>query len=133
MNGNDRGSLSIVLGVLVLVTLAGAALVVDGGRAMAARRQAANTAEAAARVAMARSSLTSGFDPARAVDLAVDHAVRSGVAPDDVEVQVRTGPAGAPEVVVTITARRTTVFLALGGAEELTVRARGAATSVYDP
>jgi Flp pilus assembly protein TadG len=133
MSGNDRGSLSIVLGVLVLVTLAGAALVVDGGRAMAARRQAANTAEAAARVAMARSSLTSGFDPARAVDLAVDHAVRSGVAPADVEVQVRNGPAGAPEVVVTITARRTTVFLALGGAEELTVRARGAARSVYDP
>lgn len=130
---DDRGSLSIVLGVLVFVTLAGAALVVDGGRAMAARRQASNTAEAAARMAVARSSLTEGFDERRAVDLAVDHAVRSGVAPGDVEVQVRPGPGGAPEVVVTITARRTAVFLALGGADELTVRATGAAIAVYDP
>lgn len=128
----DRGSLTVMLGVLVLVTLGGGALVVDGGRAMAARRHAANTAEAAARTAVARTSLTDGFDPDRAVELAVDHAVRSGVAPGDVEVTVRTGPTGQPEVVVTIVERRTAVFLALGGADELTVRATGAATFLYE-
>ncbi len=128
----DRGSLSIVLVLLVTVVLGGGALVVDGGRAMAARRHAANTAEAAARTAVARTSLTTGFDPARAAELAVDHAVRSGVDPADVQVTVRTGPTGEPEVVVTITERRTAVFVALTGADQLTVRATGAATFLYD-
>ena len=63
---------------------------------MAARRHAANTAEAAARTAVARTSLTTGFDPARATELAIDHAVRSGVDPADVQVTVRTGPTGEP-------------------------------------
>jgi Flp pilus assembly protein TadG len=131
-HASDRGSLSIVLALLVTVVLGGGALVVDGGRAMAARRHAANTAEAAARTAVARTSLTNGFDPARAAELAIDHAVRSGVDPADVQVTVRTGPTGEPEVVVTITERRTAVFVALTGADQLTVRATGAATFLYD-
>lgn len=129
--GPDRGSLSIMLTVLVLVTLAGGGLIVDGGRAMAARRHAANTAEAAARTAVAEQSITGGFDPDAAIDLALDHAVRSGIDPADVEVAIRTGPLGDPEVVVTVTERRTTVFLALGGTDVLTVRATGAATYLY--
>jgi len=129
--GPDRGSLSIMLTVLVLVTLAGGGLIVDGGRAMAARRHAANTAEAAARTAVAEQSITGGFDPEVAAELAIDHALRSGVAPADVEVAIRTGPLGDPEVVVTITERRAAVFLALGGTDVLTVRATGAATFVY--
>jgi Flp pilus assembly protein TadG len=128
----DRGSLTIMLVVLVLVTLGGGALIVDGGRAMAARRHAANTAEAAARFAVAEQSPAVGFDPDTAIAVALDHAERSGVAAADVDVDVRTGPTGRPEVVVTITERRTTVFLALGGAEVLTVRASGAATFLYD-
>ena len=129
---SDRGSLSIMLTVLVLVTLGGAALVVDGGRAMAARRHAANTAEAAARVAVAGQSLTVGFDPDTATARAIDHATRSGIDPSDVAVAIRTGPTGEPEVVVTVTERRTAVFLALGGTDVLTVRASGAATFIYD-
>jgi Flp pilus assembly protein TadG len=131
--GRDRGSLTVMLALLVLVTLGGGALVVDGGRAMAARRHAANTAEAAARNAVSRTSLTEGFDPDRAAELAIDHAVRSGVAPADVDVRVRTGPTGQPEVVVTVVQRRIAVFLALTGTDELTVRATGAATFLYDP
>lgn len=127
----DRGSLSIMLVVLVIVTLGGGALVVDGGRTMAARRHAANTAEAAARTAVAEQSLTQGFDPDTARALAVDHAVRSGVDAADVSVAIRTGPTGEPEVVVTITERRRAIFAALGGADVLTVRASGAATFVY--
>ncbi len=127
----DRGSLSIMLVVFVTVTLGGGALVVDGGRAMAARRHAANTAEAAARRAVAEQSLTQGFDPDVARAVALDHAVRSGVDAGDVVVAIRTGPTGEAEVVVTITERRRAVFLALGGADELSVRASGAATVVY--
>jgi Flp pilus assembly protein TadG len=130
---DDRGSLSIMLVVLLTVTLGAAALIVDGGRAMAARRHAANTAEAAARHAIAAQSPTGRFDAALAADLARDHARRAGVDPEDVDVEVRDGPTGAPEVVVTVTARRTTVFLVLGGADELTVRSTGAATSVFAP
>lgn len=125
----DRGVLSVMMMFLVLVCLAGAALVVDGGRALTARRHAANTAEAAARSAIASQSLTAGFDADAAAQVARSHAERSGVAPNDVAVEVRYDP--EPEVLVTITERRTTVFLVLGGAEVMTVSATGSATFVY--
>lgn len=130
--GRDRGSLSIVMMFLLAIALAGAALIVDGGRALTARRHAANTAEAAARFAVADQSIGGGgFDADVAVQLALTHAQRSGVAAEDVSVHVRTDLAGSNEVVVTITERRTAVFLALGGLDEMTVSATGAATFVY--
>lgn len=125
----DRGSLSIVMMFLVVVTLGGAALIVDGGRAMAARRHAANTAEASARSGVASQSLSIGFDPVSAASAARSHASRSGIAPEDVDVQVRFDP--EPELVVTITERRSTIFLILGGNDELIVAATGSATFVY--
>lgn len=127
----DRGSLTVVVMLLVVVVLGGAALVVDGGRALAARRHAANTAEAAARAAVAGQSLRTGFDPETAAHTARSFATRSGVPADEVDVTFRTGPTGAPEIVVTITEHRRTVFLVLGGRDDLTVRATGAATFVY--
>jgi Flp pilus assembly protein TadG len=48
----DRGSISVILVFLVVIALGGAGLIVDGGRAMSARRHASNTAEAAARAAV---------------------------------------------------------------------------------
>jgi Flp pilus assembly protein TadG len=125
----DLGSLSIVMMFLVVVVLGGAALIVDGGRALTARRHAANTAEAAARSAIADQSLTGGFDPEAASDVARSYAIRSGIDAADIDVQIRYDP--APQVVVTITEHRSTVFLILGGAEQLTVRATGSATLVY--
>ena len=44
----DRGAISVVLMFLLMIAFAGAGLIVDGGRAMVARRHASNTAEAAA-------------------------------------------------------------------------------------
>jgi Flp pilus assembly protein TadG len=125
----DRGSLSIVMIFLVLVTLAGAALIVDGGRAMSARLHAANTAESAARWAVASQSLSAGFDPDAAAATARSHARRAGVAAADIAVFVRYDP--DPEVVVTITEHRSAVFLILGGAEDMTVHATGSAIFVY--
>lgn len=126
----DRGSIAIALMLLLVVALGGAGLIVDGGRALAARRHAANTAEAAARFAASSESLRTGLDPDRARDTAVSYALRSGVAADDIAVEIRSD-GGRPTVYVTITERRTTVFLALGGQEQMTVRATGAAQFTY--
>ena len=127
----DRGSLTVVTMFLLVIALAGAGVIVDGGRALAARRHAANTAEAAARFAIADQSLAGSFDAELARDVALSDVQRSGVQPADVSVDIRIDPSGQPEVVVTVTERRLAVFLALGGASEITVRASGAATFVY--
>ena len=121
----------VALMLVVVVALGGAALIVDGGRALAARRHAANTAEAAARFAASTESLRSGFDPARARDAAMSYAVRSGVSAADVNVEIRADTDGRPTVHVTITEHRAAVFLALGGQEQMTVRATGSARFVY--
>jgi len=122
----DRGDVSLVLMFLVLITLAGAALVVDGGRAMSARRHASNVAEAAARAAVSTATPVETFDPVTARRAAVSYAARAGVRPSDVVVEVR-----ADFVRVTVTERRVTVFLALSGRTSLTVRASGVARVVY--
>ncbi len=132
-NHRDRGALSIVAVLLTVMVLAAAGLVVDGGRALSARRHAAGTAEAAARFAISNQSLTTGFDPARARALALDHALRAGVRSGDVAVEVVYRSDGRPEVVVTIVERPRAVFAALLGARSLTVRAEGSAVFVYSP
>lgn len=129
----DRGAFGAAASMLVVVTLAGAALVVDGGRAMAARRHAANTAEAAARAGIATYLPGAGLDPRVASSIALDHARRSGVAAGDVVATITADEMGRPELVVTVTARRRTVLLVLAGAEVMTVRASGSAVPLYAP
>ena len=129
----DNGSLSVVTMFLTIVALGAAGLVVDGGRALAARRHAAGTAEAAARFAITRQSLTTGFDPDTAMEVARSYAVRSGIAERDVVVAVRDRADGHPEIVVTITERPAAVVLGLAGVESLTVHATGTAIAVYAP
>jgi hypothetical protein len=129
----DRGAFGAAALMLVVVALAGSALVVDGGRAMAARRQAANTAEAAARAGLATYQPGAGLERRAATAAALDHARRAGVAPGDAVASFTTDAAGRPELVVTVTARRRTVMLVLAGTEVLTVRATGSAVSLYAP
>ena len=131
--GRDRGSFGVAALAVVTVTLGGAALVVDGGRAMAARRFAANTAEAAARAGAATVDPQRGLDAVTAAAAARSHAERAGVARADITVVVTTDAVGRAEVVVTVTARRPTVMLVLAGAEVLTVRATGSALPRYSP
>ncbi|MFM2072230.1 MAG: hypothetical protein RLZZ623_2493 [Actinomycetota bacterium] len=133
---SDRGSLTIITMFLLIVALAGGGLIVDGGRALTARRHATNTAEAAARFAvsdqsLSGQSLTGQFDEVRAITIARSYAERSGIDTRDVTVAIRHGITGRAEVVVTITEHRPTVFLALGGRSTMTVRSVGAATFVY--
>lgn len=122
----DRGTVSVVMVMLLTIVLAGAGLVVDGGRAMTARRHASNTAEASARAAVSTATPVSGLDPNLARDAAVDFAVRAGVPEHDVHVVV-----GSDFVRVSVTERRTTVFLVLGGLTTMTVRASGIARVTY--
>jgi Flp pilus assembly protein TadG len=125
-HGGDRGAIGVALAILMTGVLAAASLVVDGGRALAARRHAANVAEGAARAALA-------VQPGREVDhrLAAEaarrHAAAAGIAAADVDVAVSDG-----EVHVVVTERRAAVFLALGGIENLVMRGEGAARTTYD-
>jgi len=122
----DRGAIGVLLCMLLVVCLAGAGLVVDGGRALVARRHASNTAEAAARAAVETGSPVGGLDPARATAAALSYAERAGVAASDVRVVV-----ASRAVTVIVTERRATVFLILGGQQTLTVRATGIARVEY--
>lgn len=122
----DRGSISVVLVFLVIIALGGAGLIVDGGRAMTARRHASNTAEAAARAAVSTATPVSGFDRSDARHAALQYTRSAGLADADVQVNV-----GVDFVTVTITERRDTVFLVLGGQETMTVRASGTARVTY--
>jgi Flp pilus assembly protein TadG len=123
---HDRGTITVVMVMMLVIVLAGAALIVDGGRVMVARRHAANTAEAAARAAVATATPVGGFDPARARAAAFGYALAAGVPATDVQVVV-----AADHVSVTITERRRTVFLVLGGQEVVTVQATGTARLAY--
>jgi Flp pilus assembly protein TadG len=121
-----RGSISVVMLFMVAIALGGGGLVLDGGRAMAARRHAANVAEGAARAAVSTATPVQSFDVSSARDLALDYARRAGVSSTDVAVVV------TPDAVrVTVTERRRTVFLVLGGVSTMTVRATGIARVVF--
>ena len=128
MRARDRGDISVMAMLLMLVVFAASGLIIDGGRAMAARRHASNTAEAAARAAVATLTPLSDLDPVAARAAAIGHATRAGVAATDVVVEV-----WSQSVRVTVVERRRSVFLALGGVSVLTVRATGVARVVFSP
>lgn len=127
----DRGAVGLLLLLVVVICLGAAGLVVDGGRAMGARRHAANTAEGAARYAVSSQSLSAEIDAAELRSRALDFAVRSGVGAGDVDVEVDVQDPAHPVVRVTITEQVRAVFLSLAGTDVLTVRATGSARFVY--
>ena len=122
----DRGALALSFLLLFTLVLAGGGLILDGGRAMAARRHAANVAEGAARAAVSTATPVQAFDTSVARELAVEFAGRAGIAPHDVVVVV-----AADVVTVTVTERRRAVFLVFAGAPMMTVRATGHARVVF--
>ena len=99
----------------------------DGARYLAAERHASNTAEGAARAAVATGSPSDGLDANIARQAAIDHAVRLGVAAEDVAVAF---PAG-DVVVVTITERRPATFIRFTGNASLVAVAEGRARLEY--
>lgn len=123
----DRGSVSVGLVLLVVIAIAGAALIFDGARYLAAERHASNTAEGAARAAIATGSPSDGLDADLARQAAIDHATRLGVPGADVQV---TFPA-RDLVVVTITERRPATFVRFTGSADLVASAVGRARLEY--
>jgi Flp pilus assembly protein TadG len=124
-----------VVSVWLLLVTAGAftlllGLVVDGGAAIDARREAARTAEQAARVAADQldtdSVRTGGADVAAAAAVAAAHRYLAGV---DARGSVRV--AGGL-VTVTVTAREPVVFLSAIGLPAISMEQTATARSIDD-
>lgn len=123
---DDSGLTGIAATVMMLIVLAGAGLIYDGGRALAARRETINTAEAAARAGAATVTADGlSRDPARAAALAFLDA--AGVSPTDV-VEITITP---NTVMVTLRASRDAVFGQLLGNDTIVVRGTGKATATF--
>lgn len=120
---DDAGSASIMLMFYVVIVLAAAALIFDGGNYLIADRHASNTAEGAARAAIATGSPSDGLTAAVARQAAVDHAAAVGVSASDVTVSF---PA-RDVVVVSITERRDAVFVRFAGSATVAATAEGRA------
>jgi Flp pilus assembly protein TadG len=123
----DEGSVSVGLVLIVVIALAGAVLIFDGARYLAAERHASNTAEGAARAAIATGSPSNGLDADVARQAAVDHAGLLGVDAVDVAVSFPTRDV----VVVTITERRPATFVRFTGSASLVATATGTARLEY--
>ncbi|MEP1123711.1 MAG: pilus assembly protein TadG-related protein [Ilumatobacter sp.] len=124
---NDQGSASVGLVLLVVIVIAGAGLIFDGARYLSAERHASNTAEGAARAAVATGSPSDGLQAADARQAAVDHATALGVPASDVSVSFPT----RDTVVVAITERRSTTFAKFAGASQIVATAQGRARLEY--
>lgn len=125
-SADDRGLTGVAATVMLLIVLAGAGLIYDGGRALAARREVINTAEAAAR-AGAATVTANGLreDPANtAVHEFLDAA---GIADGDVVSITVT----ATEVRVVLSASREAVFGQLLGNDQIIVYGSGEATATF--
>ncbi|MEM9039302.1 MAG: pilus assembly protein TadG-related protein [Actinomycetota bacterium] len=119
----DRGSASVMMLFYVIIAIAAAAMIFDGGTYLLADRYASNTAEGAARAAVATGSPSEGLSEVEARAAAVDHAVRLGISAADVRVEF---PA-RDVVVVSVTERRNAVFVRFTGTATLAVEATGRA------
>lgn len=123
---DDRGMASVAAVLMLVVVLAGAGVVYDGGRALAARREAINVAEGAAR-AGATTVTAEGLrqDPAAAA--ARDFLTASGVAFSDiVSITVTTN-----SVTVVVRSSTDAVFGNLIGNDEIVVYGTGVARATF--
>jgi Flp pilus assembly protein TadG len=125
----DRGQVTVLMMPIIVALLAVAGLVIDGGAALAARQQAANLAEQAARLGADQLDQASlrGAGPAT-VDVAAATAAARGYL-------AAQGQAGRVDVNmsavrVTVTISRRASLLQLVGIKTLTVTAHAAARSV---
>lgn len=123
---DDRGLTGVAATVMLLIVLAGAGLVYDGGRSLAARREVINTAEAAARAGAATVTVDGlRHDPA-------DTATRefldaSGIGAADV-ISITVTPT---QVRVVLRASRDAVFGQLLGNDQIIVYGSGEATASF--
>src|ERR1044072_979826 len=124
----ERGASSLIVVLFAVALLAVAGLVIDGGDALGAKREAMNSAEQAARAgadALNQGSLRDGetrVDPGRAVAAAQSYLHSVGA---QGTVTVNGG-----EVSVTVTAHQDTKILTAVGVGSIPVKATANATSI---
>lgn len=127
----ERGAAAIWVVFLAGAMLAVGGLVIDGGYAMAAKREAARAAEQAARTAadqLDTDSIRSGGDD---LDVsAAAGAARSYLAAAGESGTVRVNGA---DVTVTVTKRHESVILSAFGKSRFTVQSSASATSIDGP
>ena len=114
--------------MLIVLVLAGGALIFDGGQLLVAKREVINVAEAAARDATATAG-RGGLQEGPAVAAARAHIAAAGVPASDI-VSITVTPNA---VTVTLRAHRAGVFTSLLGNETLTVTGTGSALASYNP
>lgn len=129
MRRTETGAVTVFVTILTVALLAMAGLVADGSRILAARREAANIAEAAARAGAEALDLQTlhatdqiRLDPNAAVARARNYLTTAGYH--------GTVDADTTTVTVTVTVRRTTLLLGAVGVHEFTVIGTGTATPV---
>lgn len=123
---DDRGMTSVAAVLMLVVVLAGAGVVYDGGRALAARREAINVAEGAAR-AGATTVTAEGLRQDPAIAAARDFLTASGVASSDiVSITVTMN-----SVTVVVRSSTSAVFGNLIGNGEFVVYGTGEATATF--
>ena len=125
---DERGEIGPVMILYVVIILAAAGLVFDGGRLLAAKRDAANRAEAAARAAAATLSPNAGLDPDTARTAAYQYLTAVGIPAADASITV-----AGDEVTVTVTEHRPQVFFALAGVTNAAVTSTGRARTQQGP
>jgi Flp pilus assembly protein TadG len=125
----ESGSITVFLVVLTLALFALVGLVVDGGRAVAARSAAAGEAEQAARLGAGQLSLdairsgTISIDPVGAVRAAQSYLRAAGT--------VGTVTATAQIVVVHIQSSEPTVILGIVGVDNIQISMTASASNVH--
>jgi len=125
---DDRGMLGVAAALLIVMVLAGGALIYDGGRALVAQRQIINVAEGAARAGTSTTG-EGGLQQGPATAAAQAFIDAAGV-PDSDVVSITVTP---DRVTVTLRAHRAGVFTSLLGNETITVTGTGTAQASYDP
>lgn len=129
MRDEERGAVTVFVTILTVALLAVAGLVTDGGRILAARREAGNVAESAARAGaqaidlrVLRQENQIALDPSEATARARDYLTAAGYRGD---VQADT-----QHVHVVVTIHRSTLLLGSAGVNDFTVSSSGDATPI---
>ncbi|MHB8328486.1 MAG: TadE/TadG family type IV pilus assembly protein [Acidimicrobiales bacterium] len=126
---SQQGSLTVFMAVLSMTLFVLVGLVLDGGRAIGARREAMDVAEQAARAGadqLSVDALRSGefiVDPAAAVLAVASYLRASG--------EVGTAVVTGDTVMVHVEARAPTTILGMIGIDEISVSATASATNLH--
>ena len=130
--GEEEGMVTAFVVIFTLALLAMAGLVLDGGLALAAKVQAIDDAQAAARagaqaidIPLYRSTGTITLDPAEATADAQAFLAAAG--------EHGTVTVAGETVAVTVTITQPTQILSIVGVDQLTVSGTGSATAQQDP